>query len=202
MKSKIIAFVMTTIIVLSLSSVTFAAKKSETPSELIKYVTVNGKVTNQNGYPIEGATVVFEEKNITVITGADGTFSAKMLPGTYKISVKHNDIYPREFVHTYSSSANIINENLRVSQKQYHIMIEFYFPDGRHAYPDEVKFMNTRPIEEYRRGYRYHFVVRDNADYHAQATFMSSLAVGRETKRLDVTSNCVIEWKLKIQPQY
>jgi TonB-linked SusC/RagA family outer membrane protein len=44
--------------------------------------TITGKVTNQNGEPLEGVTVTAKGTQVTAVTKADGSFSIELPPGT------------------------------------------------------------------------------------------------------------------------
>jgi TonB-linked SusC/RagA family outer membrane protein len=51
--------------------------------------TITGKVTDEKGESLPGATIVVKELNKTAICGVDGTFSISVPAGTYNLSVSY-----------------------------------------------------------------------------------------------------------------
>lgn len=72
--------------------------------------TVHGTITDErSGLPIEGATIIVNEDATVapIQTGADGTFSVKLLEGTYTLAVSARDYYNETINVTVAGNDNV-----------------------------------------------------------------------------------------------
>lgn len=84
---------------------------------------IRGKVTDETGYPMPGATVSVVELKKTVLANSEGAFAIEVSPGTYTLTVNHIGYQPETLKGIKANTVNLVVKLIPQTQNLENVVV-------------------------------------------------------------------------------